>query len=465
MLRLMRGRSLTAAVVVLLGTGVAAQDSAITLHQAIAQALARYPGVAAAAAEREAVTATIDLARQAYRPRIDGLLQLNRATHSNVAGLLLPQGVISPISGPVATDNSDGSVWGTAVGALVVWKPFDFGARHAGVLSAEKGEEVARWSLERVRLETAAATADAFLTVLASEATVRAAQAAVDRADVLLRSVQALVDAGLRPGVDAASAKAEQAAAVMQRIQAIRSADTARALLAHYVGGPARAAALPSPSHSERPVESPAGAGPPDEVNPVIREQQAAIDEAATRFEVARRSADPDVALQGTVYGRGTGVLADNSSGTGADGLGIDAGNWAVGVTVTVPMMEWANRHAREAVETARLKAATARRELAASELARRRSTAMQERQAAWDLMGQAPLVVSAARDAHAQATARYQSGLSSITDVADAQRRLAQAEIDAALVELAMWRAQLDWNAIVSGSAEAFLALVGVQP
>lgn len=460
----MRRRSLTAAIVVALGSVVTAQDSAVTLRQAIAQALARYPGVAAAAAEHEAVAASIDLARQAYRPRIDGLLQLNRATHSNVAGLLLPQNIIAPISGPVATGNSDGSVWGTAVGALVVWKPFDFGARHAGVRSAEQGEEAARWSLERVKLETAAATADAFLTVLASEATVRAAQAAVDRTDVLMRSVQALVDAGLRPGVDAASAKAEQAAAVMQRIQAIRSADSARALLAYYTGGPAHAAALPAPARSERPSDS-ATAGSPEAVTPAIREQQAAIDEATTRLEVARRSANPDVALQGAVYGRGTGVLADNASGTGANGLGLDAGNWAVGVTVTVPMMEWANKHARETVEMARMKAATARRELAASELARRQSSAMQERQAAWDLMAQAPLVVSAARDAHAQAAARYQSGLSSINDVADAQRRLAQAEIDAALVELAVWRAQLDWNATVSASAEAFLALLGAQP
>src|ERR1019366_1313757 len=50
----------------------------------------------------------------------------------------------------------------------------------------------------------------------------------------------------------------------------------------------------------------------------------------------------------------------------------------------------------------------------------------------------------SAARAATQQATARYESGLGAITEVAEAQRLLTQAEIDDALARLAVWRGLL---------------------
>ena len=67
------------------------------------------------------------------------------------------------------------------------------------------------------------------------------------------------------------------------------------------------------------------------------------------------------------------------------------------------------------------------------------------------------PAVVNAAGDAERQATARYRAGLSTMVDVADAQRLLTQAEIDDALARLAVWRARLNLAA-AGGSVEPFL-------
>ena len=44
------------------------------------------------------------------------LWQQNRATRNNIFGLLLPQGIVPPISGPVLGTQSSDSVWGSAVG-------------------------------------------------------------------------------------------------------------------------------------------------------------------------------------------------------------------------------------------------------------------------------------------------------------------------------------------------------------
>src|SRR5437899_11013987 len=97
----------------------------LTLEQAVSQATAKYPAVQVSLERVSAAAAGINLARTGYLPRADFLGQLNRATHNNVFGLMLPQPlpVISAISGPVLRTNSLDNVWGTAVGALVSWEP------------------------------------------------------------------------------------------------------------------------------------------------------------------------------------------------------------------------------------------------------------------------------------------------------------------------------------------------------
>jgi len=67
------------------------------------------------------------------------------------------------------------------------------------------------------------------------------------------------------------------------------------------------------------------------------------------------------------------------------------------------------------------------------------------------------PVQVSSADAAVQQATARYQAGLGTVVEVADAQRLLAQAQIDDALARLNVWRALLR-VAATSGDIEPFL-------
>ena len=68
------------------------------------------------------------------------------------------------------------------------------------------------------------------------------------------------------------------------------------------------------------------------------------------------------------------------------------------------------------------------------------------------------PVAVSAAMTASQQATARYQAGLGTIVEVADAQRLLTQSEIDDALARLGVWRALLS-TAPLRGDIQPFLA------
>src|SRR5581483_5900222 len=194
--------------------------AALTVRQAVERALAFYPSIQISDEQIAEAAAALRLARTAYLPRVDAGAQFNRATRNNVIGLLLPQSVFPSISGPVLGTNTADTAWGSAVGALASWEPFDFGLRGARVAVAGAQRSRAEAARARTRCETAADAADAFRTVAAAQATVVAARAGVDRADVLVRMVRALVDAQLRPGAEASRVDAELAAARTGLIQA-----------------------------------------------------------------------------------------------------------------------------------------------------------------------------------------------------------------------------------------------------
>src|SRR5258708_14038312 len=72
----------------------AAQTPPLTLGQAVDTAVQTYPAVRSSLEQVSAAAAGINLARTAYLPRADALGQVNRATHNNVFGMVLPQSVL-----------------------------------------------------------------------------------------------------------------------------------------------------------------------------------------------------------------------------------------------------------------------------------------------------------------------------------------------------------------------------------
>src|SRR5436305_7522939 len=142
----------------------AATPPALTITLAVESALHNYPSIRVSQEQINAAAAGIQLARTAYLPHVDALAQANRATRNNVFGLLLPQGVIPSISGPVIGSNNFGTVWGSAIGTLVTWEPFDFGLRRASVSAATAAKTRTEATLARTQFDVSSATAASYLT-------------------------------------------------------------------------------------------------------------------------------------------------------------------------------------------------------------------------------------------------------------------------------------------------------------
>jgi outer membrane protein TolC len=436
-----------------------AQTSGINPEQAVESALRHYPAIRVSQEQIQAAAAGIGLARTAYLPSVDALGQINRATRNNVFGLLLPQSVIPSISGPVLGTNNAGTVWGSALGGLVTWEPFDFGLRRANVGIAEAARAQSEATLKRTRFDVALAAADAYLTLAAAQATVRAAQAGVDRAQTVAETIGALVDAQLRPGADRSRADAELAAARTQLIQAETAVDTGRATLAEFVGGAPGQITIAAPALGSLPPEQTAAPLNPA-ANPRMVEQEATIDEARAELRALQRTYFPRFYAQAAAYSRGTGAYTNGVRLGGANGLAPTTANGAVGFSVEFPIFDFASIRSREAVQSANIRAQAARADLIAVELRAQWNQAAAAYAGARRIAANTPIQVKAARDAADQATARYRAGLGNIDEVAEAQRLLTQAEIDDALARLNVWRGLLG-IAAATGNLDPFLAEV----
>jgi outer membrane protein len=431
--------------------------SPLTISAAVQTALQKYPSIPAAEQQVNAAAAGIRLARTNYLPSLNALGQVNRATRNNVFGLLLPQAVIPNMSGPVLGTNDGTNVWGSAVGVLVSWEPFDFGRRHALVESAQATRNRAELTGKRTQFDIETATAAAFLTLLASEQTVRAAQAAVDRSQVLARSVTALVNAQLRPGADLSRANTELDAAQTQLIQANQSVDVARTAVARYTGLDPKSIQAVSGQLLQLPPETNVpSAGV--EANPAAQEQNSLVQESQARLSVLEHTYRPTFNLQAGAYARGTGALPDGSTLGGGNGLVPNYFNAGAGFTVSFPAFSLFSIRAQQAQEAAVERAASATYHQVLTDLQAQLNAAQATLMQAQRIAAVTPKEVTDARTGFDQANAQYRSGLTTIVAVAETQRLLAQAEIDDSLAKLAVWRAMLQIQT-VQGDISGFLS------
>jgi outer membrane protein len=415
----------------------------VTIGAAIEAATKDYPGVTEATARAAAATAAVDESRASYVPRLDALWQLNRASRNNVFGLLLPQSIVPSISGPVLGTDTFESVWGSAAGLLFSAEVFDFGRRSATLGAARAQAASSEAQADLARLNAGVAVADAYLTALGAQQTVLAARANVARLDTLHGIVKAQVDAELKPGADQSRIDAELAAARNRLVTAEQVLSISKLTIAEAMGRTDLDVALDPGSLLSFQPALPGRADRPIANHPAVLAATESARAADLKREVTRLSFRPRLFFNGALAARASGANVDGTI-AGAHGLWPDVPNWAAGLTVSFPFLDFTANRARLAIDTADAAASQARLQgvTQRKQIEIRQAEVMLD--AAARMAGHIPVQLSAARQADAQARARYEAGLTSILEVADAQRLLAHAESEEALASLAVWRARL---------------------
>ena len=136
--------------------------------------------------------------------------------------------------------------------------------------------------------------------------------------------------------------------------------------------------------------------------------------------------------------------------------------NWAAGISVSFPLFDFYSIRAKRRAEASNETAERARYDQTVQNLKAQDARALLD--AALRIAANTPVQLKAAQESALRARARYDAELGTVTEVAEAQRLLAQAEIDDAVARLGVWRALLA-AAAVRGDITPFLQQVSAAP
>jgi outer membrane protein len=435
-----------------------------TVPEAVDYALANYPAVRASLEQYNAAKAGVGVAETNYLPRLDSAWQGDRGSRESVLGVLLPQSpnILTGTQGSV-TPHANRPFWTSGAGVLLSWDPFQFGYRHAEVLSAMATEARTQEQVTLTQLGVASAVAEASLALLADEQRTAATQADVNRREVFDKSVHALVDAHLRPGADASRADAELAEAMTRLIQAQGEVDLGGIALARVLGlAGTRVTIIPGPL-LQAPPDQPLIEAPVDQ-HPDALVEQGRVNEEQARIRVLNHEYFPHFTTESLISARGSGERSNGTVEPGLNGLDFSAYNWEAGLTVQMNLTQIFSIHERKRVEVANRRSEEADYEQTLQALTAQQQTAVAELNDARRVAQNTPVELSASREGEMQARARFRAGLGTIVDVAEAQNLLAQAEMDDSLARLSIWRA-LAQLAAANGNLTPFLNIVKNMP
>jgi outer membrane protein TolC len=325
------------------------------------------------------------------------------------------------------------------------------------VREAEAGVVRSRAEETLTRLRVQHAVGAAFLAVVSAQQAVVAAEADAMRRGTLAQAAQTLADNQLRPGAEASRAAAERAAADTRVIQARQMLAIADATLAQFIGIPEGTVTVSTAGLLDGLAEG-AGTSTALPQHPLLQSGQAAVDLDRARESVLASTYRPRVYLQSSVSARGTGANVDGDFDGGANGLGPERVNWAAGVQVVFPnLFDFASLRARRAEAGAATRAEDAHYDETALTVSSQRRTADAMVAATRAIAQNTPIQLAAARQSETQARARFDAGLASIVEVADAQNLLTQAEYQDAAARVDVWRALLT-QAVAGGSLAPFV-------
>lgn len=429
----------------------------MTLSEALAFAAVHSPALGTALAQVREGEAVTDIPRTRWTPTAGASVQFFGATVNNTTAVSLPggDGLDLPRIGGRAYDPTLGfdsaAAWQPYASSLaavgIQQQLWDFGVTAAQQASADAALAANRQDLAVRQLDITLAVTVAFTAVQAAHQVETAATAATVRAQAHRDQAAALVKGELRSRIYLARAEAELARLQVAALHARSGVVVAESALAQVVGFDqplldAEGAALPRSPLPPLPEAIRVAL----DHDPGLKALEAKIN---SQLEQARATADlshPTIFATGAVSMRSGGATTAGVTAPSLDGFLPQTPNWDVGLV--------ANWTFLDPVVSARARAEREHARVLEGQLAEARQAIVSAAQDSWARSDASAQVIprleqalAAAKENYDQANVRFDQGLGTSVEIADAERLLTDAEVQ--LVEgqfdFQRSRAQLD--------------------
>jgi len=399
--------ALGVALVLSVATARAAEPVALSLSEAIREALARNPMLAIETARTRESESDLEAARAPLLPRLSATAYDNRLNDDR----------LSPIgsSTPTTSLYTRESFAGLTARQLLYDGGRSRGARDAAVI----GLEGQRTGLMAVRDETILRVTQAFARALAAAELVRVAQGALARQQSFETMTADFFRAGKATRLDVLKAEAARLDAEKSLTAARESETVALAQFAQAMGFDSRAGIVPRGALTRDLAEPP----PLDQTTDAVLAHNPDLQRAARQVEQARKNLDasrgvyrPELALQG-------------SYGQRERDIGGSAPEWLVGVTANWTLYGGGALTAQVAGAQARLTQAQEAQRALELDIGTQVHDVLGAWRTALSDARAAARLVETDREALAAAEMLYRVGKATALDVLTAQADLARAE------------------------------------
>ena len=447
---------------ILLRPEIPATDRPLTLVGAVRLAETGYPQLLQEQAELRAAKRNVTLQKiKEYNPNSLLSYQHVVATHNRLTQTLFSSPVLPTTPGPGPENVQMNPKAFSGAGFIIDWAPIDFGLHKSRIDFAKSEYQVSNesygLSLLNVRVEAASRYLDAL--IMKEQTTVAATN--VQRFADFSTVVHAQVDAGLKPGADASLADSQLANARNDLIRAKLNFDLARAALAYIVGLGGRLVEIdPGGIVAVTEPQNPQKESPIFESHPLALTRQALVTNRIASRRILDKEYYPKLRFLAGGNLRGTTFNTNRGDVEAPDASAIFPviPNWNLGVMVDFPFFDVLRIQAEKKVVNERIIAARHYYSLAIQQLKTEDVQARARVDAAVELAANMPVQVKAAQQAALQAQARYEAGLATVAQVAEANQILADSLVKEAVANVGVWKALLAASS-VHGNLQPFLS------
>ncbi len=187
----------------------------------------------------------------------------------------------------------------------------------------------------------------------------------------------------------------------------------------------------------------------------------AEVERWRAKVEVLNRAYRPHLWLNCSAWGKGSGDKENPIHQEGGGAL-PQVFNYMLGLSLSFPIMEYFPLKAEKKMALNNELAAKANLDLALQILERKDARARILLAQARRVANETPIMVQAATVREIKVLKRYSTGLTNMVSVAEAERSLAQAQVEDALAQIELWRSILALS-YIQGDLRPFLELVAI--
>jgi outer membrane protein TolC len=396
----------------------------LSLDDALARAREAAPRLAEARAREAAAAATADARAALQKPTLSATAGYQRTNHVDEYGI--PQaGGGTRIIFPDIPNNY-------RVRADAQWALLTGGRVGALIASAEADQRAATADRQAAEADLTLDVSRAYWTLVTSREAVRVMAQGLVRMDAYVSDVRSRVDAGLLPPNDVLSAQAQRARQNVALIQARNAAEVAQADLCRLIGIGLDTEITPA-SGLDAPIAAaiPLAALSVDALVARAQADRHERDALTARAEAARASGDAAAAALRPQVAVAGGVEESRPNPRIVPRVDELRSSWEAGVNVTWQFFDGGRSRAERAAALAQATAIERRRDDFDAALGvelRQRRRDVEAGRAALAAVAEA---VTAATEARRVVSERFRAGVSTSTDVLDAENALLQAELE----------------------------------